>query len=174
MTLRNLPNEWKMFSECASEVILQLGSDDVTFEEILCKYNLQQLILQHSNMFLKECLLSCLSTEKQVESKFIPFLRNVVNWLLRGKIGNIDMRRVHQGIIQSLVDIEEVDILSRFFSAFDSACQMESTVRDIHNNEMVNLFRSDKFVDMNSPALISACAKNHHDIVQLLVSKGYR
>ena len=167
-------DEWKNILGPENNLLMLMQDEQVPLDSILVEYNIPELVNKYSNRFLRDILLASLTTKTHATNKCVPLLSNIIKWLLNGELGRINIDLVHQEIIEHLVEKGEVELLRSYFSAFDEASLAASRVRDIHNCEVVNLCSLDRYVEDNSPALLTACAKNNYQIVQFLVSKGYR
>ena len=147
---------WKDFTDDQIEVLFDLESSEISYEDIKEKHDLKDAIRNGSRSFTLECFSAILRNGKEnIDDKFFSLFTKVNELISKGKI--LDKTLTSDAILDSslleLVEIEDSDSLKLILNKLS---KHHSLSKD------------------NNIVLKSACKKNHLELVLPLVSVGYR
>ena len=148
--------EWKDFTDDQIEVLFDLESSAISYEDVKEKHDLKDVMRNGSRSFILECFSAIIRNGKEnIDDKFFSFFTKVNELKANGKLQDKTLSSdvILDSALLRLVEIEDSDSLKLILNKLSK-----------HNN----------FLKDNNDVLISACRKNQLDLVLPLVSVGYR
>ena len=148
--------EWKDFTDDQIEVLFDLESSAISYEDVKEKHDLKDVMRNGSRSFILECFSAIIRKGKEnIDDKFFSLFSKVNEQISKGKIKDKTLKtdKILETALLELVEIEDSDSLKLILNKLSK-----------HNN----------FLKDNNAALISACRKNQLELVLPFVSVGYR
>ena len=163
---RIIPREWQEFSDLEREVLADLEDYSVTYDSIVEKYDLKDLMRNGTKSFTLQCVYMTIKNGQQnLDDKLVRLFEQIDNWIVKDYVRGLRRSEFHQSVLLNLVENEDSESLK----------MMLSIISPLTFNGMQSTFnREHRYPDDNHLALMMACRKNKIELVLPLVSAGYR
>ena len=177
-----LPQEWQKFSDLQTNLLIQIDNPEVTYAMLQQRFPLLNMFQTGSSEYVHLCIRVCFDANPKIDmnEKFLSLYLQILDWIRKDSILVVSQEQIEQVILCHLVECENANALRVMLSLKGG----ESKFRNINDIPIDNIATITNYddskanqspdVEYNFLPLIRACEKNSFNIIQILVSTGYR